>query len=373
MTVAPKKIYVAVIGVGGVGEKVLSQLEAILNQNKSNGSVLTHINLVYIARSSKALLSTAYEPLSLISWAENLAASDARPLPNKALAEYLAKAPGRAVFVDNTTSSEIAQAYPHFLASSVSVVTPSKIAFASGLELWQEIFAAAANGSGPPGAGYIFHESSVGAGLPVISTIKDLLSTGNLVTRVEGVLSGTMSFVFNNFMPPGGGGSTTFSTEVRRAKQHGETEPDPRHDLSGLDVARKCTIIARLCGLTIESPTSFPVQSLIPTELQNCKDGDEFLDRLPEFDGEMDKMKQEAQAAGKVLRYVGSVNVLTGECMAGLQAFDVAHPFASMQGDDLQLNVYTKHYKSPILIGGSGEGAYLGVIADLIRACELSQ
>jgi homoserine dehydrogenase len=195
--------------------------------------------------------------------------------------------------VDNTSNQEVAEAYPLFLEKKVSIVTPNKKGFSGSYQLWRNIFAAASNGSGS--GGWVFHESSVGAGLPVISTLKELVETGDEVTRIEGVFSGTMSFLFNSFMPVGGGGGA-FSAEVKKAKELGYTEPDPRDDLNGLDVARKLTILARLVGLEVESPTSFPVQSLIPKELESSKSGDEFLQRLPAFDGDMEKLKKDSLA-----------------------------------------------------------------------------
>lgn len=159
----------------------------------------------------------------------------------------------------------------------------------------------------------------MGAGLPVISTLKELVETGDEVTKIEGVFSGTMSFLFNSFQPAGGAAGGQFSAEVRKAKELGYTEPDPRDDLNGLDVARKLTILARLAGLPVESPTSFPVQSLIPKELESCSSGDEFLEKLPAFDGEMDKLKEEAAKEGKVVRFVGSIDVASKSVKVGLE------------------------------------------------------
>jgi homoserine dehydrogenase len=209
------------------------------------------------------------------------------------------------VLVDNTSNQDVADSYPAFLKKGISIVTPNKKAFSGNYELWSSIFSAASNGTGI--GGYVYHESSVGAGLPVISTLKDLVETGDEVQKIEGVFSGTMSFLFNSFQPTSGGGGK-FSAEVTNAKDKGYTEPDARDDLNGLDVARKLTILARLAGLKVESPTSFPVQSLIPKELESCSSGDEFLQRLPEFDGQMDQLKQDAEKEGKVIRFVGSVD-----------------------------------------------------------------
>ena len=290
------------------------------------------------------------------------------------MAEYLSNAPDKVILVDNTSNQEIADSYPLFLRKGISIVTPNKKAFSSTYQLWTDIFGAAANGIG--NGGYIFHESSVGAGLPVISTIKDLVETGDEVQKIEGVFSGTMSFLFNSFQPVSGGGGK-FSAEVKTAKEKGFTEPDPRDDLNGLDVARKLTILARLAGLKVESPTSFPVQSLIPKELEGCKSGDEFLERLPEFDGEMQKLKEEAEKEGKVIRFVGSVDVPGNKVKVGLEKFDKGHPIAALKGSDNIIAFYTKRYgANPLIIQGAGAGGEvtaMGVTSDLVKVLRLLQ
>lgn len=252
----------------------------------------------------------------MANWETDLAASDAPAISPAQIADYLAAAPSKVILVDNTSNQDIADAYPLFLRKGINIVTPNKKAFSSSYDLWKSIYGAASNGTGK--GGYIYHESSVGAGLPVLSTLKELVWTGDEVTKIEGVFSGTMSFLFNSFMPVGGGGGA-FSAEVAKAKELGYTEPDPRDDLNGLDVARKLTILARLAGLPVESPTSFPVQSLIPKELESCASGDEFLEKLPQFDGEMDKLKEEAAKEGKVVRFVGSIDVASKSVKVGLE------------------------------------------------------
>lgn len=376
---ATKQIYVAVIGAGGVGKAFLTQLEALSHRYLSTPTPKAQINLVYLARSSKAIFAPTFtEPISFSSCSETLNASSKSPLDPQGLADFLSKAPtaGRAIVVDNTSNESVASSYPLFLSSGISVVTPNKKAFSSDIKLWQAIFAAAANGTGPQGAGYIFHEASVGAGLPVISTLNDLVETGDVVTRVEGVLSGTMSFLFNSFMPVDSSTpSGAFSAEVRKARDEGYTEPDPRDDLNGMDVARKCTILARLAGVPVASPTSFPVQSLIPKELESAKSGDEFVQRLPEFDSEVEKVKEEAAKEGKVLRYIGTVDATKGECEVGLRKFDPSHPIGGLKGSDNIISFYTKRYgDNPLVIQGAGAGAdvtAMGVLADLIKVIGL--
>lgn len=166
----------------------------------------------------------------------------------------------------------------------------------------------------------MFHEASVGAGLPVLSTLKELVETGDKIKKIEGVFSGTMSFLFNSFAPlSGNNGGKGFAECVVQARELGYTEPDPRDDLNGLDVARKLTILARLSGLEVPNPTSFPIQSLIPSELESAKSADEFLSGLPRFDGDMTKKKEDAEKNESVIRYVGSLNVETKEVKVGLE------------------------------------------------------
>jgi homoserine dehydrogenase len=353
-------------GAGGVGKAFLAQLSTLTARLSRSASAPTDLSLIYLSTSKKAIYHNDYKSLS--NWESDLSASTTSTLPPSKLIEYLTKAPGKVVLVDNTSNQDVADSYPQFLQKGISIVTPNKKAFSSTFSLWSSIFDAAGNGNG--NGGYIFHESSVGAGLPVISTLNELVETGDEVLKIEGVFSGTMSFLFNSFQPTSGGGGK-FSAEVKTAKDKGFTEPDPRDDLNGLDVARKLTILARLAGLKIESPTSFPVQSLIPKELESCTSGDDFMARLPEFDGQMDELKAEAEKEGKVVRFVGSVDVPAGKVKVGLEKFDKSHPIAALKGSDNIIAFYTKRYgDNPLIIQGAGAGGdvtAMGVTGDLIK------
>ena len=294
-----------------------------------------------------------------------LASSQQPPLALPKLADFLGTSGSKTVLVDNTSSQDVADAYPLFLSRGISIVTPNKKAFSGSYKLWQDIFAAAAQSGAK-----VYHESSVGAGLPVISTLKDLVETGDEVTKIEGVFSGTMSFLFNSFAPTSGSGGQ-WSAEVKKAKELGYTEPDPRDDLNGLDVARKLTILARLAGLPVESPTAFPVQSLIPKELESVASGDEFLEKLPAFDAQMEETKAAAEKEGKVVRFVGSIDVATKQVKVGLEKFDLSHPIAALKGSDNIISFYTKRYGSnPLIIQGAGAGGdvtAMGVTSDLLK------
>jgi homoserine dehydrogenase len=324
--------------------------------------------LVLVSRSKRVLYSPKYTALPYNDLSPKLADSTQEPLSLPQIIDFLAAAPSKVILVDNTSSQDVADQYPQVLARGISIVTPNKKAFSGSYSLWQDIFSAAASSGAR-----IYHESSVGAGLPVISSLKELVDTGDSVTRIEGVFSGTMSFLFNSFAPTEGSGGK-WSAEVTKAKELGYTEPDPRDDLNGLDVARKLTILARLVGLQIESPTSFPVQSLIPKELESVASGDEFLQRLPEFDTQMEETKVAAEKEGKVVRFVGSIDVAKKDVKVGLEKFDKSHPIAALKGSDNIISLYTARYgANPLIIQGAGAGGEvtaMGVTGDLIKVLE---
>ncbi|KAL8961234.1 MAG: hypothetical protein Q9193_002183 [Seirophora villosa] len=367
------QVYIAVIGkfdgrstgAGGVGRHFLTQCSHLLPR-------YPHASLVLISRSNRSLRVPSFNhTLSLSTWEQDLAASDSPASPPSEILDFLSSAPGKCIVVDNTSNQEVAASYPDFLRKGISIVTPNKKAFSSDLALWQSIVESAypANDQG----GLLYHESSVGAGLPIISTLKDLVETGDEIQKIEGVFSGTMSFLFNSFAPAEGEGGK-WSDEVTKAKNAGYTEPDPRDDLNGADVARKLVILARIAGLQIESINSFPVQSLIPTELEQCASGDEFLEKLPAFDDEMDKVKVEAGKKQKVVRFVGSIDAVGKEVKVGLEEFEKGHAIAGLKGSDNIISFYTKRYGSnPLIVQGAGAGGEvtaMGVTADLIKVLQ---
>jgi len=352
------KAYLAIIGVGGVGQCFLRQLSSLPSSQRPS--------LIFVSRSSKQLYNSSYAPVS----ASDLQSSSSDILSLPQIADYLSSAPGKVVLVDNTSNQDVADSYPSFLSQGISVVTPNKKAFSSTLELWDGIFDAVGAGKA-----MVYHESSVGAGLPVISTLNDLVKTGDKVKKIEGVFSGTMSFLFNSFAPAdGAGGGAKWSEIVAQAKDAGYTEPDPRDDLNGMDVARKCTILARLAGLRVKGPSDFSVQSLIPKELEGAGSAEEFMQRLPEFDAEMEGYKEKAAKEGKLVRYVGKIDVEAGTVSVGLEMVEKSGPIGGLKGSDNLICFYTERYGSnPLVVQGAGAGGEvtaMGVTADLIRVLE---
>ncbi|EGV64660.1 Homoserine dehydrogenase [Yamadazyma tenuis] len=354
-----KSVNVAIIGSGVVGS-------AFINQLKNLKSPID-FKVVYLARSSKeAVFSKDYSPVDLSTYKS---ATSNPVLPLAELADYLSAAARPTILIDNTSNESIANFYPTFIKSGISIATPNKKAFSSDITTWNDIFSSSAQ----PHGGLVYHEATVGAGLPIIGPLTDLVLTGDKVDKIEGIFSGTLSYIFNEFSTTDASNNTKFSDVVKVAKSLGYTEPDPRDDLNGLDVARKVTILARISGLKVESPTSFPVESLIPKPLESIQSAEEFLQKLPDFDADIQKLKDDAFADNKVLRFVGSVDIKTNQVKVGIGKYGFDHPFASLKGSDNVVSIKTERYPNPLVIQGAGAGAEVtahGVLADAIKVAQ---
>ena len=354
-----KVVNVAVIGAGVVGSAFLDQLLAMK-------STITY-NLVLLAEAERSLISKDFSPLNVGSdWKAALAASTTKTLPLDDLIAHLKTSPKPVILVDNTSSAYIAGFYTKFVENGISIVTPNKKAFSSDLATWKALF------SNKPTNGFVYHEATVGAGLPIISFLREIIQTGDEVEKIEGIFSGTLSYIFNEFSTSQAN-DVKFSDVVKVAKKLGYTEPDPRDDLNGLDVARKVTIVGRISGVEVESPTSFPVQSLIPKPLESVKSADEFLEKLSDYDKDLTQLKKEAATENKVLRFIGKVDVATKSVSVGIEKYDYSHPFASLKGSDNVISIKTKRYTNPVVIQGAGAGAAVtaaGVLGDVIKIAQ---
>ncbi|EPQ28756.1 uncharacterized protein PFL1_03559 [Pseudozyma flocculosa PF-1] len=371
-------INVAIIGVGLVGTSVISQLTTIPN-------LASRLHIVALQNSKKTLLSTPASPLSLAppaDWKKLLSNSPTSALALPDLVVELQKITndsGRhTAVVDNTSDETVAQFYPEFLKAGLSVVTPNKKAFSGSLDLYNQIKQLKSNEKPGSTGPLVYQESTVGAGLPIIGTLNDLIYTGDEITKIEGVFSGTLSYIFNEFSTPKGG-DAKFSQIVKVAKENGYTEPHPDDDLNGSDVARKLAILSRLVPSLstslAEGYLSVPTHSLTPAPLSDVKSGDEYVQRLPEFDGDYTALNQAAANEGCVLRYVGVIDVEKGEIKASLEKYPSSHPFASsLSGSDNIVAFHTKRYSArPLIVQGAGAGAdvtAMGVVADLVRVAE---
>ncbi|KAJ1924952.1 Homoserine dehydrogenase [Tieghemiomyces parasiticus] len=355
-------VNVAVVGPGLVGQALIQQLLA----HEVPGLALP---LVGVINSRRMLTHSApsghLQPLaSPGQWAKQLADAEAADL--KAFVTRLAATPGPSVIVDCTSSLAIAELYPAWLAQGLHVVTPNKKGFSSQYELYAAIRAQTG-----PRRPLVYHESTVGAGLPVLNTLYDLVRTGDEIVRIEGVFSGTLSYLFNTFSSAGGNDAQAFSAIVAGAKALGYTEPDPRDDLNGLDVARKVVILARVAGLAL-SLEDLDVENIVPAALRTVATADEFMAQLPASDDHFTELNREAAAAGTVLRYVGTVDP-RGRSSVKLVRYPFDHPFAGLKGSDNIIAFTTKRFASPLIIQGAGAGAAVtafGIFADLIKVAE---
>jgi len=264
---------------------------------------------------------------------------------------------GSVIFVDTTGSREVAELYGTLLSLGIHVVTPSKIANTRSQRQFDELHELARKNDTE-----FRYETNVGAGLPVIRTVKSLIESGDEILEITGVLSGTMTWVFSQLDK-----GESFSRSVIRARSLGYAEPDPRDDLSGEDVARKFLILARICGYRMES-SDIGVESLIPSSLQDV-DAATFLERLLEADDEWKERIDTVQARGNVLRYTGVLK--NGTVRVGLQEVPKGSPAGLLTGTTNLIQIKSRRYQDqPLIIQGPGAGKEVtaaGVLADVLR------
>ena len=260
------------------------------------------------------------------------------------------------VFVDCTASKDVAALYQTFLDHNISVVAANKVAASSSYDIYRRLKDTAL----ARGVKYLF-ETNVGAGLPIIGTINDLLSSGDRILKIEAVLSGTLNFIFNALSA-----DVPFSETVRLAKELGYSEPDPRIDLSGQDVVRKLVILTREGGYTAEQ-ADVEKHLFIPEDLFNGSIED-FWRRLPELDADFEERRKVLEAEGKRWRFVARMEM--GRMSVGLEAVDSRHPFYGLEGSNNIVLLTTERYKEyPMLIQGYGAGAEVtaaGVFANIM-------
>lgn len=353
---SPHTISIGLIGPGVVGSVLLDQLQSQAERLSREWQL--DLRLRGIMTSSRMHLA---ESIPLDGWRDALAArseeADLARFTEHVHADHLP----HAIIIDCTASEEVAARYPAWLASGIHVITPNKKANSADLEFYARLQEARRQG----GAHYLY-EATVGAGLPVIQTLRDLRDTGDEILRIEGIFSGTLAYLFNTW-----DGSEPFSAVVRKAKAMGYTEPDPRDDLSGMDFARKVIILGREMGLRLELG-DVQLESLVPPALADCG-ADEFLDRLPEFDEPMYERLRAARSRGQVLRYVGSLDAATGKATVGLVELEPTHTFANIALTDNVVRFLTARYNAnPLVVQGPGAGPQVtagGVFADMLRVC----
>ncbi|HEU4664096.1 MAG TPA: bifunctional aspartate kinase/homoserine dehydrogenase I [Dokdonella sp.] len=346
---SPQTVSIGLVGPGKVGAALLAQIEVararLLREHQLD------LRVRAVATSGRLWLGEAD---GAAGW--QAAAADGGDLDaftRHVQAEHLP----HALIVDCSASDAVAARYAGWLAAGIHVVTPNKHAGAGPRERWQAIRAASARGA------RFRYEATVGAGLPVISTLRDLLDTGDELVAAEGVFSGTLAWLFNRY-----DGSVPFSALVHEAHALGYTEPDPRDDLSGTDVARKLVILAREAGVGIDL-ADVAVESLVPESLRAAS-VEEFMRRLSEFDAAIAARQSRARDAGHVLRYVARLD-RDGRASVGLAELATDHAFAHLRLTDNIVQFTTRRYRdNPLVVQGPGAGPEVtaaGVFADVLR------
>lgn len=353
-------LSVGIIGTGLIGKTLLKQLKDQAQFMKQERGIELRIRGLM---NSRKMLLQDFDTESLTQALEDLntrgEACDFERFERHVRSDHLP----HSVLIDATASSEIPSRYPEWLKKGIHIITPNKKANTADYAKYRELKELARKAQR-----HFLYSTNVGAGLPIIQTLRDLHRTGDRILRIEGVFSGTLSFIFNSF-----NGDSNFSDIVKEARNRGYTEPDPRDDLSGMDVARKLVILAREIQLPLEL-SDVRVESLVPNELRG-DNTETYLQNLSSQDASMKKLLDTARKQDSVIRYVGMIEP-SGSCgelvaKVGLQFYPLSHPFARISGSDNIVVFKTQRYDSqPLIIQGPGAGPEVtaaGVFADLLR------
>ncbi|MDP4264297.1 MAG: bifunctional aspartate kinase/homoserine dehydrogenase I [Bacteroidota bacterium] len=352
-----KQVNLYIVGTGNVGTKLLEQLKQQVHFLQEQMKL--QVRIVGITNSRKMLLDE--EGILINQWKEKLEAAAPADL-QKFTEEIISRNLRNSVFVDITANEKVASVYDQLLKKSISVVACNKVAASSAYENYKKLKDLAREFN----CQFLF-ETNVGAGLPVIATLNDLVRSGDKVHRIEAVLSGTLNFVFNNY-----NGTRKFAEVVKQAQDEGYTEPDPRLDLSGTDVMRKIMILAREAGEKIEME-DIVNNSFMPEPLMLIGNLGIFYSEMKKMEDHFKKLYAEATDKGTKLKFVASYN--NGKASVGLQHIDPKHDLYHLYGKDNVVLFYTDRYREqPLVVKGAGAGADVtasGVFADIIRAGNL--
>ncbi|MCL1990985.1 MAG: bifunctional aspartate kinase/homoserine dehydrogenase I [Defluviitaleaceae bacterium] len=353
-----KKIHIYLAGIGTVGSRLVAQLEAQHQTLLANHGL--ELSLVGVMN-SKAMLFDA-EGIGFTDLKEKLA-SDGEPLDVQGFASRILEINFRnSVFIDVTANEGVASLYEGLLKNYVSVITANKIATSDTYERFKKLQKL----SSVRGVKFLY-ETNVGAGLPVIHTLEDLILSGDKVTKIEAVLSGTLNFIFNTLSA-----DIPLSEIIKMARDEGYAEPDPRIDLSGVDVMRKILILARVAGYQLESD-EVAVETFLPDVCFEAPSIEAFFDEVKKIDGDFEAKRAKLDEAGKKWRFVATFE--NQKASVNLIEVDSEHPFYQLQGTDNVVTIYTERYHAqPLIIKGAGAGSEvtaMGVFGDLIRLANL--
>jgi bifunctional aspartokinase / homoserine dehydrogenase 1 len=339
------QIYLA--GVGLIGSELIKQIQELKHP---------YLKICGLTNSKKMFF--ANKGITYKNWKSDLLDKGEKANIKKFAERIIAEDYPKKVFVDCTANEEVASVYETLLKNDVSVVAANKIAKTQSYKQYKKL-RDLANQTGL----HLNYETNVGAGLPVIETLQTLLKSGDEITRIEAILSGTLSYLFNTFVK-----GTRFSEIVKQAKEAGFTEPDPRIDLSGMDVARKILILARESGADFELK-DVKVKGFLPQSCMDAKDVEGFFKELENNNDYFDKLLGQAEKENKVLRYIAKYEKNTVD--VGLQKVGAEHPFYFLSGSDNILAFTTKRYnQTALVVKGPGAGAEVtaaGVLADILK------
>jgi aspartokinase/homoserine dehydrogenase 1 len=348
-----KQLNLFIVGVGNVGGKLLEQIK---NQQKYLlDNLKLQVRVIALTNSKKMLFNE--EGLDLEHWKEPLANAESLDL-EKFYLKVKELNYRNSIFVDNTANEKIANLYSKYLKENIAVVTCNKIACSSSYSNYNTLKKLSREYNAP----FLF-ETNVGAGLPVIDTLKNLIASGDKVTKIQAVLSGSLNFIFNNFDE-----NNSFYEVVKQAGVEGYTEPDPRIDLSGVDVMRKILILARESGTKLEL-NDIKNESFLPKSSLDAASVSDFMVTLKKEANHFNELQKNAAKNNCRLKYVAEFD--KGKAKVGLQEVDFNHPFYNLDGKDNIVLFYTERYKEqPLIIKGAGAGAAVtasGLFADIIR------
>ena len=348
-----KQVNLFIAGVGNVGKSLIDQI----NQQKKYIKSTLKIKIKVIALSNSKTMVFDENGLDVSNWGTVL--KNGQPTEPMAFFEAAKHLNLRnSIFIDITANEAIANTYAHYLKHSIAVVACNKIACSSAIENYKELKQLSHKYNVP----FLF-ETNVGAGLPVIDTLKNLIVSGDKVNTINAVLSGSLNFIFNNFNQ-----NTTFHDVVKQAQAEGYTEPDPRIDLSGVDVARKLLILARESGEMLEME-DIENDAFLPQECMEAASVDLFFETLKKNEALFQKLFADAEAKDCQLKYVAEFK--DGISKVGLKEIPVGHPFYNLEGKDNIVMFYTNRYTDqPMIIKGAGAGSEVtasGLFADIIR------